>query len=75
MLYTFHAKKLLQSKHDTKMIIYMNIKTNNMKLELTIEEIMTILEGLMSAQETSCFMEDFTRYNTLEEKIKSLINK
>jgi len=53
----------------------MNIKTNIMKLELTIEEIMTILEGLMSAQETSCFMEDFTRYNTLEEKIKSLINE
>lgn len=46
-----------------------------MKLELTIEEIMTILEGLMSAQDTACFMDDYTRYNALEEKINSLINK
>jgi hypothetical protein len=45
-----------------------------MTIELTVEELKTIVEGLIAGAEASHFMEDFTRYNMLEAKIESLLN-
>lgn len=46
-----------------------------MTLELTPEEIMTMLEGLQAAQKSASFMDDFIRYHALEERIITLINE
>ena len=53
----------------------MNLKTSNMTLELTAEEIMAMLEGLQAAQKSASFMDDFIRYHALEERIITLINE
>ena len=46
-----------------------------MKVELTVEELKTILDGLYSAKELTCFMNDFIRYDELEKKIDKLLQK